>query len=67
MIGILFVVGAINLLFLQIRRLHDFDYRGWWLLLGGIPLLGQLLTLAIFSSLGQLALIDLGTHHLNPL
>ena len=48
MIGILFVVGAINLLFLQIRRLHDFDYRGWWLLLGGIPLLGQLLTLAIF-------------------
>lgn len=41
LLSLLFVVLAapvvINVMCLQIRRLHDFNMRGWWVLLGFVP------------------------------
>ncbi|MHB1222371.1 MAG: DUF805 domain-containing protein [Gammaproteobacteria bacterium] len=34
------VASGINLLFLKIRRLNDFNFSGWWLLLCVFPLVG---------------------------
>ena len=28
------------------RRIHDTDFRGWWLLLGLVPLVGQVVLIA---------------------
>jgi uncharacterized membrane protein YhaH (DUF805 family) len=41
-----------NIIFIKIRRLNDFNYSGWWMLLGGIPVLGTLWILAIFCISG---------------
>ena len=37
-----------------VRRLHDTDRSGWWLLLGVIPLIGSLVLLVFFASSGTL-------------
>lgn len=48
MLNLIFIVGMVNLVFLHVRRLNDFGYRGWWLLLTAIPILGQLWGISIF-------------------
>lgn len=35
-----------------VRRLHDLDRSGWWLLLGLIPLIGAIILLVWFCSKG---------------
>ena len=35
-----------------VRRLHDLDKSGWWLLLALIPILGALILLVLFVSKG---------------
>jgi uncharacterized membrane protein YhaH (DUF805 family) len=49
--------GIINLIFLGVRRLNDFNYSGWWMFLVLIPLIGLILFLI-------LAFIP-GTNHRN--
>ena len=36
----------------SVRRLHDLDKSGWWLLLGLIPLVGAIILLVWFGSKG---------------
>lgn len=50
--SILLMVGFINLLFLNIRRLADFNRSGWWLLTGLIPIVNLLFHLLIFANPG---------------
>ncbi|TVS14813.1 MAG: DUF805 domain-containing protein [Gammaproteobacteria bacterium] len=33
---------------LGVRRLHDIDYAGWWILLGFIPVVGVIILLIFF-------------------
>ena len=40
LIGLILLVVALTELPLGVRRLHDTDKSGWWLLLGFIPLGG---------------------------
>jgi len=35
-------------LVLMVKRLHDLDFRGWWLLLGLVPVLGWIALIGIF-------------------
>ena len=45
----LFVIGSIPALFsLQIRRIHDLGWSGWWLLLAFIPVIGGTILLIIY-------------------
>jgi uncharacterized membrane protein YhaH (DUF805 family) len=47
------VVGVIDaVLGIGMRRLHDLDKSGWWLLLALIPLLGALVLLFFFVQRG---------------
>lgn len=46
-IGI-FVVAIINLLFVKIRRLYDFNLSGWWVIATFIPIVGVLWGIVIF-------------------
>lgn len=48
LIGI--IIHGIGSLSLQVRRLHDIDKSGWWILLSFIPYIGSL-ALLIFSFL----------------
>lgn len=41
-------IVATNLIFIKIRRLNDFNFSGWWVLLLYVPLVGVLWFLAIF-------------------
>jgi uncharacterized membrane protein YhaH (DUF805 family) len=45
---ILSLALIIPLLAVTVRRLHDTDRSGWWILLGLIPLLGQLVLLVLY-------------------
>ena len=38
----------INVICLTIRRLHDFNFRGWWLLFTAVPILGFIWCILIF-------------------
>jgi uncharacterized membrane protein YhaH (DUF805 family) len=44
-----------------VRRLHDLDRSGWWLLLGVIPLIGAIVLLIWFCSRGTV-----GTNRFGP-
>ena len=35
-----------------VRRLHDYDYSGWWLLLGFIPYIGEAALFALLCFKG---------------
>ena len=37
--GIVYVSSSINILFIMIRRLNDFDFRGWWVLVPILPII----------------------------
>ncbi len=44
---LLFISVIINSILLKIRRLHDFNFSGWWILLLLVPLIGQIWPLFI--------------------
>jgi uncharacterized membrane protein YhaH (DUF805 family) len=50
--GLFMLAMLIPYLAVGVRRLHDTDRSGWWLLLGFIPLLGGLILLIFFVSGG---------------
>lgn len=54
--GILTLVVALGLLVpsiaLAVRRLHDTDRSGWWLLIGLIPLIGGIVLLVFYCTDG---------------
>ena len=35
------IVAVINVLFVKIRRLHDFNFSAWWIILTLIPVIGE--------------------------
>jgi uncharacterized membrane protein YhaH (DUF805 family) len=48
----LILFGIINLIILLIRRLHDFNYSGWWCLLIVVPIIGALFQIAVCCKKG---------------
>ena len=50
--GIVALVHFIPSITVAIRRLHDTDRSGWWLLIGLIPLIGAIVLLVFFVSEG---------------
>lgn len=50
--GIFGLVNLLPTLAVAVRRLHDTDRSGWWLLIGLIPLIGSLILLWFFISDG---------------
>jgi uncharacterized membrane protein YhaH (DUF805 family) len=48
-LGLLYVLGTLLPLFgVSIRRLHDTDRSGWWLLIGLVPAVGAIVLLVFF-------------------
>ncbi len=54
--GVLYTLGSLALflpaLALAVRRLHDLDRSGWWLLVGFVPIIGTILMLVWFCTRG---------------
>lgn len=54
--GLLTLITALGMLLptlaVQVRRLHDLDKSGWWLLITLIPLIGFIVALVWFCSKG---------------
>ena len=50
---IIIFVCCVNLLLLSIRRLHDFNFSGWWVFLWLIPLIGFIWSFIILCSPGS--------------
>lgn len=52
-IGLLTTIFALGLLIpslsVSVRRLHDTDRTGWWLLIGLIPLIGVIVLIVFFA------------------
>jgi uncharacterized membrane protein YhaH (DUF805 family) len=46
------LVIAIPSIAVAVRRLHDIDHSGWWILIGLVPLVGFILLLVWFVSEG---------------
>jgi uncharacterized membrane protein YhaH (DUF805 family) len=46
--SIIVITALINIILLKIRRLHDFDMRGWYLFLILIPIVGFIWSIVIF-------------------
>ena len=56
--GVLYTLGSLALLVpslaVAVRRMHDLDRSGWWLLVGFVPLIGTILLLVWFVTRGTL-------------
>ena len=53
LLGMLYALGVfIPSLAVAVRRLHDTNRSGWWLLIGLIPLIGAIVLLVFFVSEG---------------
>jgi uncharacterized membrane protein YhaH (DUF805 family) len=54
--GILYAIVALGFflptLAVEIRRLHDTDHSGWWLLIALIPLIGTIWLIILWASQG---------------
>ncbi len=50
--GIFSLVVVLPNLAVSVRRLHDTDRSGWWLLIGLIPLVGLIVLIVFFASKG---------------
>ena len=55
-LGIIFAIGFVVLIIpslaVAIRRFHDIDKSGWWILVGFIPLVGFILMIYFFTQKG---------------
>jgi len=51
----IFISSAVNMLFLKIRRLNDFNFSGWWLLICAIPFIGIIIWLIFLCIPGDKA------------
>ena len=55
--GVLVAVGYLALLLptiaVQVRRLHDIDRSGWWILLSFVPIVGAIVLLVWFCTKGS--------------
>lgn len=55
-LGIIFAIGFIVLIIpslaVAIRRFHDIDKSGWWILVGFIPIVGFILMIYFFTQKG---------------
>lgn len=53
-LGIAFVVAAIlPRLAVAVRRLHDIDRSGWWILIGLVPLIGWIVLIIWYCQRGD--------------
>ena len=60
-LGIFFCVAiAIPSSAVSVRRLHDIDRTGWWMLLVLIPVIGSIILILFFAIEGQKAVIGSG-------
>jgi uncharacterized membrane protein YhaH (DUF805 family) len=50
--GLFYLVTLLPSLAVSVRRLHDTDRSGWWLLIGFIPLIGGLILLFFMVQAG---------------
>jgi len=46
--GIYYLATLVPALAVSIRRLHDSNLRGWWMLLGFIPIVGALILIILY-------------------
>lgn len=51
--GIFYLATLIPYLAVSVRRLHDRNRRGWWLLIGFIPLIGIIVLIVWFATGGD--------------
>ncbi len=51
--GIFYLATLLPYLGVSVRRLHDIDRTGWWLLLGFIPLIGIIVLIVWFATGGD--------------
>ena len=52
LIGIFGAISFIPIVALRVRRLHDIGKSGWWIFLGFVPYIGEII-LFIFSVMGS--------------
>ena len=52
LIGIFVAISFIPIVALRVRRLHDIGKSGWWIFLGLVPYIGEII-LFIFSVMGS--------------
>ena len=50
--GIVSLVHLIPGIAVSVRRLHDIDRTGWWLLIGFVPLIGAIVLLIFYVTPG---------------
>ncbi|MDF0541896.1 DUF805 domain-containing protein [Sphingobium sp. H39-3-25] len=48
LVGLFVLLTLIPSIAVAVRRLHDSDRRGWWLLIGFLPLIGGIVLLVFF-------------------
>lgn len=52
LVGIFGLIVLLPNIAVSVRRLHDIDKSGWWLLIGLIPLLGVIVLIVFFCQKG---------------
>ncbi|MAC81878.1 MAG: DUF805 domain-containing protein [Rhodobacteraceae bacterium] len=50
--GIVWLLTVLPSLAVTVRRLHDTDRRGWWILIGLIPLIGVIVLIVWYATKG---------------
>lgn len=62
----LLVFILVNIFFLKVRRLNDFDYSGWWALVLAIPIIGEIFFLIMVCYPGTAGDNRFGSTPSNP-
>jgi uncharacterized membrane protein YhaH (DUF805 family) len=53
LVGVFALVTFLPSLAVAVRRLHDIDRSGWWLLIGFVPLIGSIILIIWFATAGR--------------
>lgn len=64
---VVYIAMLLPLVTVSVRRLHDTDRSGWWLLLFGLPVIGAIVLMAWFAAPGQRRLNEYGPDPLDQL
>lgn len=59
-LGVLYIIFAVPMISLGVRRLHDINRTGLWLLAGSMPIVGAALLLLFFVAPGHEGYNDYG-------